>query len=364
MPTKNLTPTKPIKHQPVKSGRKTTDITNSFSKTKALLQVPLRNTKPQPLATKENSQRADFIKDKHIDSSAVTDSFTSYLKVVSRYSVLCQKEELRLIKLSRGKDAKKARQAYETLILSNLRLVIAMAKKYTRFGCPIEDLVAEGNIGLQTAIDKYEPQRGAKLSTYAIWWIKQHLRKAISETVRTVRIPIGQQKTVRAIHAAAAKLYEITGAYPSDEEIASEIGEDTLKVQNLRNLTVPMLSLQTPIGDHSGKTPRTYEDILSDQSGSGETPLEKLTRKNSSESLLKLIEIRLNKREQDVIRMRFGLLTGEERPKTLEEVGSIMGLTRERIRQLQDQALKKLKRTLQAQDACEATLMTIKPEQA
>ena len=292
-------------------------------------------------------------------SEVSPDAFSAYLKSLPNLPLLSETEELELIKTAHGEDPKAAAKAEEKLILSNLRLVISLARKYTRYGCPMEDLVSEGNIGLKVAIGKYQPARGARLSTYAVWWIKQYLRKATNETIRTIRIPIYQQKTVRAIHAAASRLSEITGHYPTDEEIAEETGFKPHLVQNLRCLTVPMISLQNPVGqdhDHEG---RTYEDILSDQTGNGDTPLEQLSKKNSSEGLLSLIQKRLSKKEQEVIQLRFGLKDGNGNCKTLEEVGAKLKLTRERIRQIQEGALQKLRRSLEAQDSRQPTLLTV-----
>lgn len=282
------------------------------------------------------------------------DCFGSYLRSITDYPLLTPEEELELILTARS-NRKEAAAARERLILCNLKLVISLAKKYTRFGCPIEDLVSEGNIGLQIAIEKYKPEKGAKLSTYSVWWIKQHLRKAVSEHTRTIKIPIYQQKTVRMIHATAAKLQEITGHYPTDEEIADELELPTEKVRNLRNLTVPMVSLNAPVGN--GQNERTYEDVLSDCSGAGESPLEQLAKQSS---ILPILEARLNKREQEVIRLRFGLGGDDsEKGKTLEEVGHLLKLTRERIRQIQEGALKKLRQTMQAHDTFRPTLLSL-----
>lgn len=288
-----------------------------------------------------------------------SDAFGAFLSRIPSGTPLTHEAELRLLKVYR-EDLEGTEKALETLMMRNQKLVISMAKRYARYGCPIEDLVSEANMGLHEAIRKFDETKGNRLGTYAVWWIKQYLRKALTENCRTIRIPICQQQTVRTIHATAARLTELTGAYPSDDEIADEAGLDPMKVQRLRNLTVPMISLQTPVGDRSGREMRTYEDIISDQTGSGESPLETLSRKNGGETLKVLIRRRLNKKEQNVVRLRFGLETGEP-GKTLEEVGRILNLTRERIRQIQDQALKKLRRTLMAEKGQQPTLLSILP---
>lgn len=291
-----------------------------------------------------------------------SDAFGAFLAKIPNNPPLKREEEGRLLKIYK-EQLPGHEKALETLMMANQKLVVSMAKRYTRYGCPIEDLVSEGNMGLLEAIRKFDDSKGNRIGTYAAWWIKQYLRKALTENCRTIRIPVCQQQLVRTIYATAAKLTEITGAYPTDDEIADEAGLDPIKVQHLRNLTMPMMSLQAPVGDRSGREMRTYEDIISDQTGAGESPLETLSKKNGGRTLKVLIGKRLNKKEQDVINLRFGLdgENGDGTGKTLEEVGKVLGLTRERIRQIQDQALKKLKRTLLAEKDRQPTLLSILP---
>lgn len=290
------------------------------------------------------------------------DAFGAFLAKIPSRPKISHEEEIRLLKICQD-DLEGNEKALETLVMDNQKLVICMAKRYSRYGCPIEDLVSEANLGLLEAIRKFDPSKGNRLGTYAVWWIKQYLRKALTENCRTIRIPICQQQTVRKIHATAAKLSELTGCFPSDEEIADEAGLDPAKVTRLRNLTVPMVSLQTPVGDHSSRETRTYEDIISDQTGAGESPLEALGKKNGGETLKILIRRRLNKTEQNVVSLRFGLDGAENTGtgKTLEEIGDLLGLTRERIRQIQNQALAKLRRSLMAEKNQQPTLLSILP---
>lgn len=318
--------------------------------------------------TKKDGEEALLAKKlKHISfkkarqvSRGYEDSFTKYLREVGRKKPLTREREIFLIgKVKEG--GKLADSAKKLLWEANLKLVISVAKKYTRYGVHISDLVSEGNLGLREAIEKFDPKKGTRLSTYAVWWIKQHIRKAITENGRVIKIPICQQRTVKKIHEVANRIYEISGYYPSDEEIAQEIGESIQKVRNLRNLTVPMVSLHSFVeGSYSSqKESKTYEEIISDNTGSGESPLQKLGKKNIQESIDFLISKRLNKREQEVIRLRFGLGENLEQNRTLEEVGKIMGLTRERIRQIQDTALKKLRETLKAHESYKPTLLNV-----
>lgn len=282
--------------------------------------------------------------------------FGAYLQSLPKYPLLTAIEEAELVKIAQG-NSKKAFSAKERLILSNLRLVISMAKKYTKYGCPMEDLVSEGSIGLGVAIDKYKATRGARLSTYAVWWIKQYLRKATNDSARTIRIPIYQQKTLRAINATVNSIRDRLGYEPSDDEVAGELGVPTKQVQTLRHATVPLVSLQNPISNQENS--RTYEEVLYDQTGNSETPLESLSKKTASDGLLSLIKKRLSKKEADVVILRFGLDEESKENRTLEEVGKLLNLTRERIRQIQEGALKKLKRSLEAEAASETTLLTV-----
>lgn len=282
--------------------------------------------------------------------------FSAYIQSLPSYDLLDDKEEKRLVEIAQSERIE-SNKAIEVLILSNMRLVISMAKKYTKYGCPMEDLVSEGSIGLGVAIEKYKAHKGARLSTYAVWWIKQYLRKATNDSARTIKIPIYQQKTLRAINATINKLKETTGLTPSDDEVAGELGLTTKHVQTLRHATVPLVSLQNPIGNLDNS--RTYEEILCDQSGSTDSPLEQLSKKTASEGLLTLIKKRLSKKEQEVVILRFGLDGKSSENRTLEEVGNLLKLTRERIRQIQEGALKKLKGSLEAEAANRPTLLTV-----
>jgi RNA polymerase primary sigma factor len=285
-----------------------------------------------------------------------TDAFDAYLDTINKYQLLDEEDEKELLRMAQSPENSHSEEATELLVLCNLRLVLHQAKRYSRYGCPLVDLIAEGSLGLQTAVRKFDFSHRGRFATYAVWWIKQHLRKAATEN-RTIRIPIYQQRRIKSIHEIVARHNEITGVDPSDEEIADELNLKTHQVSNLRNLTVPMISLQTQVGTESDT--RTFEDILSDQSGNGESPLEKLTRKNNGEGLRDLIKRRLNKKEQEVILLRFGLTNVDTTPQTLEETGDALKLTRERIRQIQNSALQKLRNSIEAQSANKTTLLSL-----
>jgi RNA polymerase primary sigma factor len=259
-------------------------------------------------------------------------------------------EEQALITESRCGDPARETKAEEKLIIANLRLVASLARRH-QHGLPLEDLISEGTLGLRVAIQKFNPAMGARLSTYAIWWIKHHLRKALNES-KTIRVPIHQQHHVKRIQDTILRLTEATGSPPTDEEIAAETGLKTHVVQNLRDLSSPMLSLQN--SPHHETDGRTFEETLKDQNASGLTPFEHLKSKHAKETLERILQSRLNAQEQNVIRLRFGLDEGG--PKTLDETGEALGLTRERIRQIQNLALKKLKESLLAHQNMESTL--------
>ena len=207
-----------------------------------------------------------------------------YLASIPEYEEMDAEEELRLIKISRSKNKKLAAAAEEKLLLTNLRLVVSIARK-NAYNTPIEDLISEGNLGLRTAIQKYKPGMGARLSTYASWWVKQSIRKALNDS-KTIRIPLHQQQNLKRIQETILKLTEITGHIPSDEEIAEETKIKAHTIHRLRNLTSPMLSLQyLPNGETEGKT---YAETLKDTSTNGLNPLEKLSQKHAQETLEKM----------------------------------------------------------------------------
>jgi RNA polymerase sigma factor (sigma-70 family) len=301
----------------------------------------------------EGDAQTEDVRDKEFSG------FGAYLNSLPKYPLLDEDEEITLSAIAQ-KGGPEADAAKEVMILSNLRLVISMARRYAHCGCPLEDLVSEGSIGLGIAVDKFNPSHGARFATYATWWIRQQLRKATNDYCRTIRIPIYQQKTLREIGRVVDRIKTSSGYDPSDDEVAAELEISPKVVQNLRSATVPLVSLQNQVGPQEES--RTYEEILCDQTGSGETPLELLSKKTAADSIIELIRKRLNAKEREVIMLRFGLGGAEEdstKSRTLEEVGRVMNLTRERIRQIQEGALKKLKRSLQAEASSLPTLLTI-----
>jgi len=242
------------------------------------------------------------------------------------------KEVLEQIK--RGKkiaDESKVRMAK-----SNLRLVVSIAKRYTNRGLPFLDLIQEGNIGLMKAVDKFEYEKGYKFSTYATWWIRQAISRAIADQARTIRIPIHMIETINRINKVIRKHVQENGKEPDEETIAKEVGLSVEKVKNVIKITKEPISLEAPVGsDEDGK----FGDFVEDTNS--KNPVENILKDDLTSQISEVLD-QLNDREKAVISMRFGLLD-DESDRTLEEIGKELNVTRERVRQIESSAIKKLK---------------------
>jgi RNA polymerase primary sigma factor len=261
-------------------------------------------------------------------------AFHLYLNEVGQTPLLTPQEEIALARrIKRGDKA-----AREQMIKANLRLVVKIARDYEGFGLPLLDLINEGNIGLMKAVERFDPRKGAKLSTYAAWWIKQAIKRALANQTRNIRLPVHVVDKLFHLRKAEARLHDELGREPTAEELGEEIGFTAARVNQLRTAAIRPASLDAPLGDDDSDR---VADVVSDERAV--TPYRNLEEKTNT-TLVQELVAQLDPREQSILRFRFGLDGDDE--KTLEEVGEKFGVTRERIRQIQEQALKKLRRKI------------------
>jgi len=257
-----------------------------------------------------------------------------YLKEIGQISLLTPEQEIELAgKIKRG-DAK----AREQMINSNLRLVVTIAHDYANLGLPLLDLISEGNIGLTKAVERFDPTKGAKLSTYASWWIKQAIKRALANQSKTIRIPVHLGDKIAKVRRLSLQMSDELGREPTDDELAEELGIASEKLAQLRSIGIRPASLDALTGDEDSTE---FGESVGDEEA--RTPFELLRDKNLLGEVDGLLDV-LDQRERKIILRRFGLDGGK--PKTLEDVGKDFGVTRERIRQLQNVALAKLRRAL------------------
>jgi len=256
------------------------------------------------------------------------DTLKLYIQEISQVPLLTAEEEVTLAKRIQAGDDK----ARDLMIRANLRLVVKIAHDYNHFGLPLLDLISEGNIGLMKAIERFDPEKGGKLSTYAAWWIKQTIKRALANQTKTIRLPIHLGDRIAKMRKATAALQEKLGREPLDQEIADVIGFSVAKVSYLKAIILHQTSLDAPINDEESSS---LNDVIRDENT--RTPFETLVDKSLSSELRQVLQ-RLDPREAAVLHLRFGL--DGEQPKTLEEIGDSLHLTRERIRQIEGSALR------------------------
>src|SRR5712671_4807195 len=257
-----------------------------------------------------------------------------YLQEIGQFSLLTPQQEVELAKKIKKGDA----AARERMINANLRLVVTIARDYANLGLPLLDLISEGNIGLTKAVERFDPTKGAKLSTYAMWWIKQSIKRALANQSKTIRVPVHLADKLAKMRRLSLQMSDELGREPTDQELGEEIGIDSDKVARLKSVGIRPASLDAPIGDDDSTK---FGEMIGDEDA--QTPFELLRDKNLRGEVDGLIEV-LDDREKKIISQRFGLDGGK--PKTLEDISKNFGVTRERIRQLQNIALAKLRRAL------------------
>ncbi len=261
-------------------------------------------------------------------------SLKLYLREISKTPLLTIQDEIDLAERIRNGDT----EARAHMIRANLRLVVKIAQDYSNYGLPVTDLISEGNIGLMKAVERFDPEKGGKLSTYAAWWIKQSIKRALANQSKTIRLPVHMVDKIAKMRRISAMLSEALGREPTDAELAEEVGLPRRKLAMLRQASQRPTSLDAPINEGEATE---YGEVISDDRA--ENPLDMLTDKNLHGEIDGLLAV-LDERERRIIDERFGL--NGKTPMTLEDVGREFGVTRERIRQLQNSALSKMRRAL------------------
>lgn len=257
-----------------------------------------------------------------------------YLQEIGHIALLTADEEVKLArKIQNGDVAARAR-----MIQANLRLVVTIARDYINLGLPLLDLISEGNIGLMKAVDRFDPEKGAKLSTYAVWWIKQAIKRALANQSKTIRLPAQVVDKVSAMRRVSAHLSNDLRREATEDEVADELGIAIEKVAQLKSVGLRPESLDAPLGDDEAT--EFGENIPDEQA---QTPFELLREKDFSDQVYRVLET-LNQRETTIIAQRFGLNGATAKP--LEQVAEMIGVTRERVRQLEQAALAKLRQAI------------------
>ena len=287
----------------------------------------------------EDSDDLSKVKNLAVDIKGINvdDPVKMYLKEIGKISLLSAEEEVELAQRMENGDVFAKRRLAE----ANLRLVVSIAKRYVGRGMQFLDLIQEGNLGLMKAVEKFDYTRGFKFSTYATWWIRQAITRAIADQARTIRIPVHMVETINKLVRIERQLIQALGRDPTNEEIAKEMGIDVEKVREVRKIAQEPVSLETPIGEEEDSH---LGDFIEDDTAVA--PDEAANFTMLREQLDEILST-LNHRERKVLELRFGLTDGT--PRTLEEVGKEFNVTRERIRQIEAKALRKLKHPSRSQ---------------
>lgn len=291
------------------------------------------NGDPDPRALKATEKLSSkALKDTTAPSSVkINDPVRMYLKEIGRVNLLTADEEVALaLRIEKGDETAK-----QELAEANLRLVVSIAKRYVGRGMQFLDLIQEGNMGLMKAVEKFDYRKGFKFSTYATWWIRQAITRAIADQARTIRIPVHMVETINKLIRIQRQLLQDLGREPLPEEIGAEMDMDTQKVRDILKISQEPVSLETPIGEEDDSH---LGDFIEDHDAT--SPADHAAYEMMKKQLENVLDT-LTDREENVLRLRFGLDDG--RTRTLEEVGRVFGVTRERIRQIEAKALRKLR---------------------
>jgi len=273
----------------------------------------------------------------HLEPEGTTDGLQLFLKGIGKVRLLTAQEEVALSKrIERGSF-----EAKQRMVESNLRLVVSIAKNYRNQGLPFLDLIQEGTLGLVRAAEKFDYRRGFKFSTYATWWIRQAIARALADKARTIRIPVHIVEKLNRIGRAERKLMTGLGREPTAEEIAEVTGIEPDEVESIRRSAQAPISLEKPVGDEEQTE---FGRLIADEHA--ESPYDRAVETLTTEALRQALE-NLSYRERRVIELRYGL--GDQNPRTLDEIGRTFNVTRERIRQIEHQSLKKLKELQETQ---------------
>lgn len=313
------------------------ELTDDFLRYLSHIGVEVKDSKPllELPVEEEPTGKKKMIKEEEVTGIS-EDSVRMYLREIGQYPLLNGEEEVKLAKrIEKGDKSAKRRLAE-----ANLRLVVSIAKKYIGRGLTLLDLIQEGNIGLHRAVEKFDYKKGFKFSTYATWWIRQAITRAIADQARTIRIPVHMVETINRYMRTQRELQQELGREPSNDELAKKLGVDLEKLEHIMKISQETVSLEAPVGEEGDSS---LAEFIEDKNtiSPEESAIYQLMKGHVEDSLSILTA-----REQKILRMRFGLdvLEGSGRTHTLEEVGKEFGVTRERIRQIEAKALQKLKK--------------------
>ncbi|MCD8307985.1 MAG: RNA polymerase sigma factor RpoD [Clostridia bacterium] len=307
------------------------DIMEKYETTPAQMDFVYKSIADAHIQIVDEAERDRELYEQALSDVGLDDPVKMYLKDIGRVPLLTAEDEIELAKRMQNGDE----EAKKKLCEANLRLVVSIAKRYVGRGMLFLDLIQEGNLGLIKAVEKFDYQKGFKFSTYATWWIRQAITRAIADQARTIRIPVHMVETINKLTRVSRLLLQKLGREPTPAEIGEEMGLTEERVREIQKIAQDPVSLETPIGEEEDSH---LGDFLEDENA--ETPSDTVSSSMLKETLLRVLNT-LTPREEKVLRLRYGVDDG--RPRTLEEVGREFNVTRERIRQIEAKALRKLR---------------------